>query len=261
MKKVCLIAMVWMCLSTGALAEPLQMTLDYYPPFEYEENGEPKGIGTEVVKAVLKEAGMEAEFKQYPFARAYKMVTEGKKPVFYYSLVRTPERESLVQWIGIVASAEQTLLAKKDKDIRIEKLEDVKNYSVGTIIDDVVDQYLLKNQEKFGLKIDRASEYEQNIHKLMKERFDLVGVNKFVTYYLLEKLGYKKDDVKVVYVLNDLKSDYYLAASKAVPAEIVTKLQAAFEKVHTTGIYQKIVDQYFGSPDKSSEVFKTSEVF
>jgi len=125
---------------------------------------------------------------------------------------------------------------------------------VGTVIEDIVDQYLRKNQEKFGMKLDRVTSYEDNVHKLMKGRFDLLGMNKDVSFYLLGKLGYSRNDVKIVYVLNELKNDYYLVASKAVPAEIVKKLRAAFEKIHGNGTYQKIVDEYFkGMEGKSRQ--------
>jgi len=249
MKKVCLFTLALVFLGTAVYGEVLEMTLDYYPPFEYEENNVPRGIGTEVVKAVLKEAGMYARFTQYPFSRAYKMVTEGKEPVFYYSLVRTPERESLVQWVGIVASAEQMLMSRKDKNIRIEKVEDLKDRTVGTVMDDVIDQYLRKYEISLNLKLDRVADYEPNVKKLMKDRFDLIGINEFVCFYLLEKLGYSKDEVTTVWKIDDLKKDFYLAANKNVPEATVKKLQAAFEKIHSTGIYQKIVDEYFGKPE------------
>ncbi len=249
MKKVCLFTLALVCLATAVYGEVLEMTLDYYPPFEYEENGETKGIGTDVVKAVLKEAGMEAKFTQYPFARAYKMVTEGKEPVFYYSLVRTPERESLVHWVGVVTSAEQMIMARKDKNIRIEKIEDLKDKTVGTVIDDVIDQYLRKHEASLNLKLDRVADYEPNVNKLMKGRFDMIGINQFVCFYLLEKLGYSKEDVSTVYVIDDLKKDFYLAANKNVPDDVVKKLQAAFATVHGSGTYQKIVDEYFGKPE------------
>ena len=231
--------------SAAIAAEPLRITLDPYPPFEYAENGEAKGIGSEVVKAALQEAGLEATFTEYPFVRAYNMLKANQEAIFYYSLVRTPEREALFQWVGVVAPAKQSLLALKDKAITIEKLDDLKNYTIGSTNEDVVDQYLLAREQQLGLQLDRNASYETNIKKLFGKRVDVWAGNHYVGLYLAEKQGHRADDLKVVYTFDELQGEYYLAASLSTPAETIEKLRAAFEKIHSDGTYDNIVNAYF----------------
>lgn len=231
--------------SAAIAAEPLRITLDPYPPFEYAENGEAKGIGSEVVKAALQEAELEATFTEYPFVRAYNMLKANQEAIFYYSLARTPERESLFQWIGVVASATHGLLALKDKAVTIEKLEDLKHYTIGSTNEDVVDQYLLARKEQLGLQLDRHASYETNIKKLFGKRVDVWAGNHYAGLYLAEKLGHRADDLKIVYTFDELQADYYLAASLSTPAETIEKLRAAFEKIHSDGTYDNIVNAYF----------------
>lgn len=231
--------------SAAIAAEPLRITLDPYPPFEYAENGLPKGIGSEVVKAVLQEAGLEATFEELPFARAYNMLKANQEAVFYYSLARTPEREALFQWVGVVASATHGLLALKDKAVTIETLEDLKNYTIGATNEDVVDQYLLARQQQLGLKLDRNSSYETNLKKLFGGRVDVWAGNQYAGLYLAEQQGHRADELKVVYTFDDLQVEYYLAASLSTPAETIQKLRAAFEKIHSDGTYDNIIKTYF----------------
>lgn len=61
--------------SGEANCESLQVVMDYYPPLN-EEKGEILGLGTQVLKAVLKAGGLNANISQYPFARAYAMTQE-----------------------------------------------------------------------------------------------------------------------------------------------------------------------------------------
>jgi polar amino acid transport system substrate-binding protein len=243
-KAVCLAGMFILACWNASVAESLRVIMDDYPPFSYEEKGEIKGISTQVVRAVLKEAGIETGIKRYPFARAYRM-TQKEENVFEYCVVRTPEREKLFQWIGVVGPAEQVLFTLKDRDIRIEKIEDLKKYSIGTVIEDVVDQYLRKYEQQLGLKLDRAVNYELNVNKLFSKRFDLCGMNKLVGGYLAKKLGHSESDLKSVYTIQELTGEYYLVTGLKTPAETVKELRSSFETVHKNGTYQKILDEYF----------------
>ena len=208
------------------------------------KNGEIKGIGTEVVKAVIKEAGLEADIKQYPFARAYKM-TQQQQNIFEYCVVRTPEREKLFQWVGVVSPARHGLLALKDRDIQVEKIEDLSKYTIGTVLEDVLDQYLRGHEKQLGLKLDRVSDYELNMNKLFMKRFDLCAMNELAGKYLAQKLGHSGNDIKPVYTIEELTGEYYLVTGLKTPPEMVNKLRTAFEAVHGNGTYQKILDDYF----------------
>lgn len=233
--------MIW---NFPVFGETLQIAMDYYPPFSYEENGEIKGLSTEVVKAVIREAGMKAVIKQYPFARAYKM-TQQHENIFEYCVVRTPEREPLFKWVGIVGSATQGIFALKDKDINIGKPEDLGKYRIGTVIEDVVDQYLTARKDKLGLKLDRISSYKSNMKKLLTGRVELWAGNELVGFYLAKELGYAKTDINAVYRIEELTAHYYLATGQKTSDKLVQKLRAAFETVRKNGTYQKIVDSYF----------------
>lgn len=227
----------------SVFAESLKIIMDYYPPFSYEKNGEIKGLSTQVVMAVVKEAGMDAVIKQYPFARAYNM-TQKNKDIFEYCVVRTPEREKLFKWVGIVGTASQGVFALKTKSIKIEKTEDLTGYIIGTVIEDVIDQYLFARKDRLGLRLERISSYKSNMQKLMTGRVDLWAGNKLVGIFLSEELGYNRNQIKHIYTIEALTDHFYLATGLKTSDKIVQKLQEAFKTVHDNGTYQKIVNEY-----------------
>ncbi|MCP4105643.1 MAG: ABC transporter substrate-binding protein, partial [Desulfobacteraceae bacterium] len=167
-----------------------------------------------------------------------------KLNIFEYGVVKTPERTPLFKWIGIVGPAEQVLFALSGRKIRIEKLEDLKNYIIGTAREDVVDQYLRPLEDSIGFKTDTVASYKKNMRKLFKGRFDFWAGNRLVGYHLAESLGHKMNEIEVVYTFHELTDYYYLITNKKTPEKNVKKLRKAFEIIHNNGIYEKIVREH-----------------
>lgn len=246
--KFVFIAVLTICvrpINTASAETPLKILIDDYPPFEFQENGKPKGIGSEVVKAALAAAGMQAEYELYPFARAYNTLKDNREPVFYYSLVRTPQREKLFQWVAVVVPSSFGLFAYKNPSVDIRSMNDLKKYNIGTVIEDVVDQHLRGQQQKYGFALDRTSSYESNARKLFNRRIDLLGGNRYSLMFFAEKYGHDKDSIHSVYTLNEIRGDLYLVASRCVPEATVRKIRAGFETIEKNGVHRQIIQSYF----------------
>ncbi len=55
-------------------AGPLTIVTEDFPPYNYEQDGKASGLSSEVVQAVLKEIGLQADIIFYPWRRAYHAV-------------------------------------------------------------------------------------------------------------------------------------------------------------------------------------------
>lgn len=144
MKSVVLVVLILGLFVNVAMAGELQIVTENYPPINYEENGKIKGISTDIVRAVLERAGLTADIRLYPWARAYNLAEEGRD-VMIYSIARTAERENSFKWIGPLYTIEEGLFKLKSRaDIKLESLEDAKAYRTGVIRGYAVHQYLLK---------------------------------------------------------------------------------------------------------------------
>jgi polar amino acid transport system substrate-binding protein len=63
--------------SLPAAAAPYRfVTLDY-PPYEYEENGQVKGIAADIIRETFKQMGKEVTIEVYPWARSIEMFQDG----------------------------------------------------------------------------------------------------------------------------------------------------------------------------------------
>ncbi len=250
MNKKCLSA-IWVLHIIAIFAYPvygqtIHVVTEEYPPYNFTENGKITGVSTDVVRAVLKEVGLEADIKSYPWPRAWRMALENENTMIY-SISKVADRKDMFKWIGVVAPADNYLFAlKKREDIKIVDLDDAKKYMIGTVRNDVADAYLIKNGFAVGGNIERGPNYELNMKKLLSGRIDLWFCAELVGNYLLKKHGYNpKETVRKAYFMDDVVGDgFYMAFSKSTPDYIVEKFRKAIEKVKKDGTYSRILKNY-----------------
>ena len=97
------------------------------------------------MKSILKHSGIKKyEIKWYPWARAYRIAQEEKNTAIF-SIMRTKEREELFDWTcKILETNTWVYRLKKREDIKIEKIEDLKDYKIAVWRDDFRHQFLKK---------------------------------------------------------------------------------------------------------------------
>ena len=246
MKKIMAIAILTVTIfpfsfSTVWAIDPteLKYVTEIYPPFNFVKDGELKGIAVDFLKKIWSEMGVaEQKIEVLPWARAYKMV-QMKKNTVLFSTTRSAARESLFKWAGPIKSNPIGFVARKDSNIRISSLADLKKYRLGTIRDDFCENVL---QEKgFNINtLDRVSKLSTNLKKLKNKRIDLVVNSVEGTFIALEKEGYNPDDYVAVGILSDVPLSY--AFHKDVAQELVDKFQLAIDSLE--GNRQQILAKY-----------------
>jgi len=221
----------------------LEVVTEQYPPYNYEEDGKVKGVGTEVVEEVLKEAGIKYNIRVLPWVRALKYAKE-KENVLIYCISRTKKREELYTWVGVIAPINFYIFALKERnDInKISTLNQAKPYRIGTVNEDAMDQFFM--ERKFP-KIDRTNLNAFNIKKLFAGRIDLWPMSEYTAKYLAKKNGYDPNDLKKVYEIKGFSGgDQYMAISNTTDAKILQRIQDALKKIKDDGRYKEILSRY-----------------
>ncbi len=220
----------------------LQIVTEQYPPYNYQENGTIKGIGTEVVRAVLKEAGINGKIKVYPLARALMMATEEKNTLIY-CISRTENREKVFTWIGVIAPIDFYFYSlKKRTDIKINSLNDAKKYRTGIVFKDALDEFFVYHN---FTKLDRVYKNNLNLKKLMIERIDIWPISELTANYIIKKNGYNPEEtVKKDFKIHEFTRDQYLAISKMTSLKIKDKIRNGLIRIKQKGIYKKILSKY-----------------
>ena len=169
-----LILTTFLTISAGAqAAQPnISIVTENWPPYNYEENGNLHGVSYEVVSAVLEELNISPKIDVYPWARAYSIALRDENTLIF-SISRKAERETLFKWVGSILKTQNYLFALSERsDIATNSLEDLKQYKVGAVREDIRDQYLSKQ----GFDTEPVSKHYLNIKKLMNNRIDLMAM-------------------------------------------------------------------------------------
>jgi polar amino acid transport system substrate-binding protein len=208
--------------------------LTYYteqlPPYNYMENGTLKGISVDLLEAITEEMGKKVtreEINLVPWTEGYQAALTRNNTVLFVT-ARTPEREQLFKWVGPVYSDRYVLFAKRDSGITIESPEDLKEYRIGVIADDVAAQQLLNigvNQSQ----IIPESNVSANIAGLENGEIDLWACPEDAGRYFTKEVTGNYYSYTVVYQLDN--QDLYYAFSKDTPDSVIQSFQRALDAV------------------------------
>jgi polar amino acid transport system substrate-binding protein len=239
--KVPLFVLSLILFSNIANALELKLITENAPPNSYIENGSIKGVSVEIVRAVLKEVGMEGHrIFMYPWARGYLMLKTQKKIVLFPTS-RTRYREKRFKWAGPISDNRVNLYKLKSRtDIKATKLKDLKIYSVGTSRFDQKYQYLKSK----GFTLQAVSEDKQNIDKLLMGRIDLIAYAERRLSYDLRRYDHDQNKIEKVMNLKDVSTKMYLAFSKFTEDSVVKKFQLGFDAIKRKKIKAEILKRW-----------------
>jgi polar amino acid transport system substrate-binding protein len=240
-----------LCLALLALAgfpalaaSELRIVTEEMPPYNMTQGGQVTGMSTEVVQAVLKDVGMPAPaIQSMPWARAYDIALNTEN-VLIYSITRTPQREKLFKWVGVIAPTQWYLFSRTGRNLpAIRSVEEARRHQIATVNEDVGEQYLVSKGFVIGKNLQSSNKYEFNYEKLKLGRVDYWIANELNATWLARQAG---DDPERMLVralpLPDLMQDEGLnmAFSLKTPDAVVERFRKSLETIRKNGTYDAI---------------------
>lgn len=220
------------------------VTEDLPPLHSLNEQQQVSGPLIDIVKALLKEANMEAEIEVYPWTISYQLALHEPNTLIF-SMLRNKERENKFHWIGKLYRLDSYLVALKSRDdITINTIEDAKKYSIASIRHDLAASYLIKQGFVTDQNLYLSDKYPHLWNLLYKKRVDLAFTNSLIWRYEIEKTGLDPQQISLLYQIPDFASDLYLAASLSTSDEDVEVLRAALAQLKQDGRYQSILAKW-----------------
>jgi polar amino acid transport system substrate-binding protein len=215
----------------------LVVTEDGYP-LQYMKDQKIVGTGTELVEAVMKQAGLTYTIQIYPWARAYRSA-QNQKNVLIYSMTRTPQREWQFKWVGEILPLNYSLLRLKSRpEVAPTSLQDAKSYNIGVIRQDVVHQYL--EREEF-LNLEPVATVEQNFKKLLAKRVDLIPYTVSMLHFVCKDIKVDCDLFEPVLPLPEISTGLFMAFSNLTDDAIFERAKKAYLHLKQEGIYDDII--------------------
>ena len=216
-------------------AETIEVVTEIWEPYSYLlPDGSVGGTSTAKIRRILDKTGLKYTIKVYPWARAYRTALN-KKNVLIYSIYRTKKREEKFQWLCPFLPVEpvHAYALQTRRDIRINTLDELKLYLTAIPREDYVYQYLIEQGFKEYKHLDITPTYDISLHKLVKQRIDLIigagpSINK-----RLKSLGYKRVKLTPVYKFDPrMVAGNCMAFNLATPPGIVEKVRKALLQVN-----------------------------
>lgn len=215
---------------------------EQYPPYNMIQNDKPTGISIDLMKIILKKMDSKQTIKDVqflPWARSYNII-QSKKNTMLFVMARTQKRENLFKWAGPVGSSKIALISRKDKNIKINSISDMKQYRIGSVKNDVAELAL----KEIGIvktdSISGINAIEKSIKKLDNGRIDLFA-------YMFEPASwglkeFNPNNYENVYTLK--QNDFYFAFHKDTDDAIVQKIQKILDELKADGTLKKIKSEY-----------------
>jgi polar amino acid transport system substrate-binding protein len=216
-------------------------------PVNFLENGKVTGFSTEVVEAVLKEIEVQGDIQIMPWARAYATALH-KENVLIFTIMRTPEREHLFKWVGVVSPPDSSYLyALRERKLKLDHLEDALRYNIATINGDAREQYLESKGFVKGRQLHGNAQPKTNYEKLKLGRVDLWAMSDMVAMDIVRREGSDPSRVLVrALQLTELGSGgSYMAFGPKTDDVLVERFRKGLEAVKANGTFAALQKKWF----------------
>ena len=214
--------------------DTILIVTEEWPPYNYtNKKGEIVGSSTEIIKKVMNKTDLDYKIEIYSWVKAYKIVTTQPNTLIY-TIYRNPQRESSFKWICPLNNTHNLSFysLKSSIDITVTKLDDVKNYLVGVVNQDVTFDYLVNNEFKVGKHLAIDSDEFANVRKLIKGRVDLIIQEEQALKFRLKRESLDFNKVQKVFTLFDKSlNNSCMAFNLHTPTHIIETVEKALHEV------------------------------
>ncbi len=253
MKKV-IAVLIMVFLSSVCSAQNLEeitWITEKYPPYNFIENGNLKGLSVEILLAIWKKTGVNktsGDIKVMPWNRGVNFINT-KENTCLFSTTITDERKNKLGWKFVFPlpqisyESSNHLIVPKNKAIKFNSLEDIKKYNkkIGVVRGDVGASLLLEAGVNKN-RLDEAAIPKTLVKKFAKGRFDVISYGYTATTTSMKQEGINPDNYEVVFTFPPKPMGF--AFHKDTDPALINKLQKALDELHADGTSEKIRQKY-----------------
>ena len=237
-----------LCWASTARADlgKLEYLTEEYPPYNFSDpQGQPTGLAVDLLQMIWQHSGVTPQpVRILPWARGYYLLTQ-KPNVVLFATARTEARDPLFKWACPIGYAEIVLMGLASHPLRIARLEDAQQHTIGAVRADVGEQLLL-NSGFDEQKIMTANRLPQALRMLTSGRVDLISSNKATLMDLIQAQQLDPAQFEVRWVLSS--EQFCFAFSHPVDDALVKEFQHGLTQVLASSEFQRIQHKYFPAP-------------
>jgi glutamine transport system substrate-binding protein len=211
-----------------------------YPPFEFEDGGDYKGIDIDLIRAIAKEEGLEIELKPMDFGGIIPAIQADQLDVAIAGMSITEDRKEKVDFSDPYFDAGLTLVVSEDNNdiTSVEDLEGkvvaVKNGTTGADhANEIKDDAGIKEVRQFNDSPSMFQEVANGNADVLIEDYPVIAY------------AIKTKDLGLKTVGDRLNGDQYgIAVKKGENQELLEKINSGLQKLRDSGEYDEILSKY-----------------
>lgn len=205
-----------------------------FPPYEYHEGNEIKGIDVEICRAVAEKLGLELQIEDVAFDAIIPEVASGKADLAAAGMTVTEDRKQNMDFSDTYATSIQLILVQENSSIAGK--EDLSGKKIGVQLGTTSDLF---STEDFGEDaVVRYSKSMEAVQALSQGKIDAVIVDSQTAKEFV-------NEVKGIKALDSSYSDEaYAIGVKKGNTELLNAVNAALAELKSEGKLDEIVTKY-----------------
>lgn len=222
--------------STESKGTLVMATNAEFPPYEFHEGGEIKGIDVEIARAIAAEMGMDFEIEDIAFDSIIPEVTSGKADFGAAGMTVTEDRKQSVDFSDSYATATQVVIVKDGSEIT--SVDALAGKTIGVQLGTTGDIYV---EDVEGATVERYNKGFEAVQALTQDKIDAVVIDgEPAKVFVSQNEGLK--------ILDEaFTTEEYAICVKKGNTELLEGINAAIAKLKETGELQAIVDKYISA--------------
>ncbi|WP_257348652.1 transporter substrate-binding domain-containing protein [Pseudalkalibacillus decolorationis] len=212
-----------------------------YPPFEFKEGGEYKGIDIDLIKAIAKNQGFEIELKPMDFGGIIPALQAGELDIAIAGMSITDKRKKVVDFSDPYFDAGLSLVVKEGNS-EIKSVDDLKGKTVAVKKGTTGATYALENKDKLGIELTQFNDSPSMFQEVANGNADALIEDYPVIAYAI-----KQKDLGLEIVGDRLNGDQYgIAVLKGENKDVLEKINKGLAELKESGKYDEILKTYLG---------------
>ncbi|XJZ27904.1 transporter substrate-binding domain-containing protein [Bacillota bacterium Lsc_1132] len=212
-----------------------------YPPFEFKEGNEYKGIDIDLINAIAKNQGFKIQLMPMDFGGIIPAMQANQLDVAIAGMSITDERKKIVDFSQPYFDAGLTVVVKKD-NTSIKSVNDLKGKKVAVKKGTTGAKYAVDNAAKLGIEVVQFNDSPAMFQEVANGNADaLIEDYPVISYAIAQK------DLGLKIVGDRLNGDKYgIAVLKGQNQDLLKKIDKGLDELKKDGTYDKIIKTYLG---------------
>ncbi|MGG1675691.1 transporter substrate-binding domain-containing protein [Neobacillus sp. NRS-1170] len=212
-----------------------------YPPFEFKEGNDYKGIDIDLINAIAKNQGFKIELSPMDFGGIIPAMQANQLDVAIAGMSITDERKKVVDFSTPYFDAGLTVVVKNDNST-IKSVDDLKGKTVAVKKGTTGAKYAQDNATKLGINVVQFNDSPAMFQEVSNGNADaLIEDYPVISYAIAQK------DLGLKIVGDRLNGDQYgIAVLKGQNQDLLKKIDKGLAELKKDGTYDKIIKTYLG---------------